>query len=105
LNLILNAQEAVGEEGRITIRTLAEGSTISLIVEDNGCGMDGTTTANLFRPFRTTKGRGLGIGLYQCKKIITAHQGVLEVESKIGRGSRFIVRLPAIQAERVEAHA
>jgi putative PEP-CTERM system histidine kinase len=105
LNLILNAQEAVGEGGRITIRTFLEGSTVSLIVEDNGCGMDRMTAAGLFRPFRTTKGRGLGIGLYQCKKIIAAHQGELEVDSEMGKGSRFIVRLPATQVERVEAHA
>jgi putative PEP-CTERM system histidine kinase len=105
LNLLLNAQEAVGEGGRITIRTLSEGSAVSLIVEDNGCGMDHRTAAGLFRPFRTTKGRGLGIGLYQCKKIIAAHHGELEVDSDLGKGSRFIVRLPATQAERVEAHA
>jgi putative PEP-CTERM system histidine kinase len=104
LNLILNAQEAVGEDGQITIRTVAEASTVSLIVEDNGCGMDRATTAALFRPFRTTKGRGLGIGLYQCKKIVSAHKGELEVDSEVGKGTRFIVRLPAAQVERVEAH-
>jgi signal transduction histidine kinase len=95
LNLILNAQEAVGPHGQITIRTEAESSEVRLVVEDNGCGMDRATIAGLFRPFRTTKGRGLGIGLYQCQKIIQAHHGVLEVESEVGKGSRFVIRLRA----------
>jgi signal transduction histidine kinase len=105
LNLILNAQEAIGEAGVITVRTISEGESVSLIVEDNGCGMDRSTAAGLFRPFHTTKGRGLGIGLYQCQKIIAAHEGQLEVDSELGKGSRFIVRLPAMEGERVEAHA
>jgi putative PEP-CTERM system histidine kinase len=105
LNLILNAQEAVDETGVITIRTTREGDSVTLIVEDNGCGMDQHTADGLFKPFRTTKGRGLGIGLYQCRKIVAAHQGELEVDSEVGKGSRFIVRLPAMEGEKVEAHA
>ncbi len=95
LNLVLNAREAVDPEGAITVRTTAEGETVRLVVEDNGCGMDRATVAKLFRPFRTAKGRGLGIGLYQCRKIVEAHQGVLEVDSEPRKGSRFTVRLPA----------
>lgn len=95
LNLILNAQEAVGPEGRITVRTEARGHEAWLVVEDNGCGMDSATMSQLFRPFRTTKGRGLGIGLYQCRKIMEAHRGVLEVESELGKGTRFLMRLQA----------
>jgi putative PEP-CTERM system histidine kinase len=105
LNLILNAQEAAGANGQVTIRTELLGEIVSLVVEDNGCGMDPTTAGGLFRPFRTTKGRGLGIGLFQCRKIIVAHHGELEVDSEVGKGSRFIIRLHALQEERVEAHA
>ena len=108
LNLILNAREAVDTEGSIVVRTDAEGDTVRLVVEDNGRGMDRATVAKLFRPFRTAKGRGLGIGLYQCRKIVEAHQGMLEVDSEPGKGSRFIVRLPALreekQKERVNVH-
>jgi hypothetical protein len=93
LNLILNAQDAVGPEGRIVLRTEPVGRSAQLIVEDNGCGMDHATMTELFRPFRTTKGRGLGIGLYQCRKILQAHGGVLEVESEKGKGTRFMIRL------------
>lgn len=100
LNLILNAQEAVGPDGQVTVHTDRDGQWATVTVEDNGCGMDRATMADLFRPFRTTKGRGFGIGLYQCRKIIEAHGGRLEVESEIGKGSRFLVRLRAIQEER-----
>jgi putative PEP-CTERM system histidine kinase len=93
LNLVLNAQDAVGPEGRIVLRTEPVGRAAQLIVEDNGCGMDHATMTELFRPFRTTKGRGLGIGLYQCRKILQAHGGVLEVESEKGKGTRFTIRL------------
>jgi signal transduction histidine kinase len=95
LNLILNAREAIGPDGQITVHTEADPQGARLVVEDNGCGMDHGSIAGLFRPFRTTKGRGLGIGLYQCKKIIHAHRGLLEVESEVGKGSRFVIRLRA----------
>jgi hypothetical protein len=49
----------------------------------------------LFQPFQTTKARGLGIGLYQCRQIIHAAGGSLTVESEAGKGSRFVVRLPS----------
>ncbi|MER3423814.1 MAG: hypothetical protein C4293_11875, partial [Nitrospiraceae bacterium] len=74
-----------------------------LVVEDNGCGIDSVTMSQLFRPFRTTKGRGFGIGLYQCRKIMEAHRGVLEVESEIGKGTRFLIRLRACK-ERGKNH-
>nr|MBI3613037.1 PEP-CTERM system histidine kinase PrsK [Nitrospirota bacterium] len=108
LNLVLNAREAVNPGGAITVRTEAEGDTVRLVVEDDGCGMDRATMAKLFRPFRTAKGRGLGIGLYQCRKIVEAHLGALKVESEQGKGSRFVVCLPVLHEEnteeRIKAH-
>jgi hypothetical protein len=108
LNLVLNAQEAVGPEGHITVHTESDGEYVMVSVEDNGCGMDRATVEGLFRPFHTLKGRGLGIGLYQCRKIVEAHKGTLTVESEPGKGSRFTVRLPRYreekQAERMAAH-
>ena len=102
LNLILNAQEAVGADGQITVRTATDRDFAVVTVEDNGCGMDRATMAGLFRPFRTTKGRGLGIGLYQCRKLIEAHGGTLDVESDIGKGSRFVIRLRRARAREGE---
>ena len=94
LNLILNAVESVGRDGAINIETRSEAGKASISVKDNGCGM--TTefmTEHLFKPFRTTKGKGLGIGLYQCKQIIEAHGGTITVASAPGQGTTFTITL------------
>jgi signal transduction histidine kinase len=54
---------------------------------------------HLFKPFRTTKEKGLGIGLYQCKQIVEAHGGSIEVKSEEGKGTEFAVFLPAAEGE------
>ncbi len=99
LNLVLNALDAVGQEGIIAIRTLAvNDDRVSIEVEDNGCGIPLEHLPKLFEPFFTTKpvGKGIGIGLSTCYHIIQAHGGEISVDSRCGRGSRFTVRLPAI---------
>jgi len=95
-NLVLNAYEATGETGRITVTTSRENGWVLLSVADNGSGMTPEFIANsLFRPFQTTKKNGLGIGLYQSKTIVEAHGGRIEVESDPGRGTTFRVLLPS----------
>ena len=49
---------------------------------------------HLFKPFQSTKNKGLGIGLFQCRTIIEAHKGKMDVQSKVGEGTTFILRLP-----------
>ena len=67
-------------------------------VSDNGCGMSGEFIENhLFRPFQTTKKKGLGIGLYQCKTIVEAHSGKLKVNSEEGKGTDFYMYLPKVR--------
>lgn len=96
LNLLLNAIEASPTNNRIEISTSAANGEVILKITDHGCGMSRDfIESSLFRPFRTTKPNGLGIGLFQCKKIIEAHQGRIEVESREGEGSTFRVILPA----------
>jgi len=64
-------------------------------VRDNGCGMSEEFIENsLFRPFQTTKKKGLGIGLFHCKMIVEAHRGKIEVNSIVGKGTEFRVILP-----------
>jgi signal transduction histidine kinase len=99
-NLLLNAQEATrsaagGSGGRIRLRTRHQGDWALLSVIDDGCGMTPDfLTRHLFQPFRSTKPGGLGIGLYQCRKIVTAHGGQITVESRAGKGTTVTISLP-----------
>jgi putative PEP-CTERM system histidine kinase len=103
LNLVLNALDAVGREGVVKVATGIDRETSYVTVTDNGCGMDGEfVRTHLFRPFRTTKDGGLGIGLYQCRQIAEAHGGDIIVDSAVGRGSAFTVRLPAAPTAKAE---
>jgi putative PEP-CTERM system histidine kinase len=95
VNLLLNANEAVGEHGKICLKTEQKGRWGVLSVSDNGCGISQEfMTRALFQPFQTTKSQGLGIGLFHSKMIVEAHQGRIEVESAEGKGSTFRVLLP-----------
>jgi putative PEP-CTERM system histidine kinase len=105
-NLIVNALEAMGKEGTLRVSTrfsengslTTAGETLQFVeveIADTGTGMgDNFVKHKLFRPFQTTKDKGLGIGLYQCKEAVEAHGGRIEVRSKEGQGSIFLIRLP-----------
>jgi putative PEP-CTERM system histidine kinase len=94
-NLVLNARDAVGANGVIHVRTQSQGTRVLLSVTDNGCGMTPAfLKESLFRPFQTTKKKGLGIGLFQCRAIVQAHGGGVHVESDVGKGTTFLVSLP-----------
>ncbi len=94
-NLLLNARDAVGEIGRIEVKTAESDGWVILSVRDNGCGMAPEFVRDfLFRPFQTTKKKGLGIGMFQTKMIVEAHRGHLRVQSELGKGTDFQVALP-----------
>jgi putative PEP-CTERM system histidine kinase len=94
-NLLLNAREALKESGQINISTSQQNGWVVTSVSDNGCGMSPEFVAHsLFRPFKTTKKGGIGIGMFQTKTIVEAHQGRIDVESQPGRGTTFKVFLP-----------
>jgi len=98
LNLLLNACDAVGEAGKIKVTAARRDAEAVLSVEDNGHGMPPAfVQGHLFKPFRTTKEKGLGIGLYQCKQIVEAHGGRIEVESREGEGTVFRVVVPSAE--------
>jgi PAS domain S-box-containing protein len=108
VNLVTNAAQAIGEEaGRIIVsvgRGSSDGSgengapSVCLSVADTGCGIDDATLDRLFEPFFTTKrvGEGTGLGLSVVHGIVTRHGGRIEVHSRPGHGSEFIVTLPAL---------
>jgi putative PEP-CTERM system histidine kinase len=94
-NLILNAKEAISMDGEIRVSTSPRDGWAMVSVSDNGCGMSKEfIEQSLFRPFKTTKKQGMGIGLFQSKMIVEAHNGRIEVESEEGRGTTFRVFLP-----------
>lgn len=96
LNILTNAYEAVKDEGRITVRGQMEDGAAAVTVSDNGNGITKEfMETSLFKPFKTTKKSGLGIGLFQCKTIVEAHGGKIEIESAEGNGASFKVILPA----------
>ena len=98
-NLVMNANEAVNGNGVIRVATMCEGNSVGFVVRDNGCGMtEEFIERSLFRPFQTTKKRGLGIGLFQSKLIVEAHRGTVEVTSAVGTGTEFRVMLPALSS-------
>lgn len=97
VNLLLNARDALKENGRIELSTSQQSGFSVISVSDNGCGMSAEfLSRSLFRPFKTTKKGGIGIGMFQSKAIIDAHGGKLDVESEPGRGTTFRIFLPTL---------
>jgi signal transduction histidine kinase len=102
VNLIVNAMQAMPDGGRLTISTRKRSSTVLLIVEDTGVGMDKETLKEIFTPFFTTKdvGLGTGLGLPVAHGIIAAHGGSIKIESKRGEGTKCQIQLPVKRRKR-----
>jgi two-component system, NtrC family, sensor kinase len=101
LNLFVNARDAVevlSEGRRIEITSRPAGGSVQVLVRDNGRGMAPAELAHIFEPFYTTKdpGKGTGLGLATCHRIIEQHNGQIEVISSPGEGATFVVHLPAL---------
>jgi len=99
LNLVTNALDACeGKEnrGEVIIRSSKpDGCAVEYQVRDNGCGMDEATKKKIFRSFFSTKGsKGTGLGLMITRKIVQEHGGIISMESEMGKGTRFTIKLP-----------
>jgi signal transduction histidine kinase len=102
LNLITNAAQAIEGQGTITIRTYKEPGNPDLAVvriADTGKGIPRENLGRIFEPFFTTKkvGEGTGLGLSISYKIIEKHNGSISVESEVGRGTEFTIKIPVVQ--------
>ena len=96
-NILKNALEAMPDGGLIAMSLASDDDTVSVRIADSGEGMSAERLAHLFEPYRTTKERGTGLGLMITKRIVNDHGGTIDVESEVGRGTAFTVRLPRIE--------
>ena len=105
VNLLVNARQATAEHGlvRITLQADSVNGEVVVTIRDSGTGISADVLPRIFDPYFTTKSGpdasgkgGTGIGLASCKEIIDLHQGRIRVESSVGKGTAFIIRLPAI---------
>ncbi|WP_461834187.1 PAS domain S-box protein [Desulfothermus sp.] len=113
-NLIINAKDAMESGGKITIRAenvtlkkdeikeLTPGEYVRISIKDEGPGIDEKMIPKIFEPYYSTKKGGTGLGLYVVKNIIKNHDGHIEVISKKGKGTEFILYFPAIKEETID---
>jgi len=96
INLVKNACDAMGQEGRLTIRTRLDGDSMCIEVEDTGPGIPEDIVDRIFYPFFTTKsaGKGTGLGLAVSSDIVQRCDGSMSVHSEVGQGTTFVVTLP-----------
>jgi signal transduction histidine kinase len=105
LNLLLNAQEAMPQGGEVTIQAAAAPGGVCLALIDTGRGMPPEVLAKVFRPFFSTRSGGTGLGLATTRKIVEAHGGAIDVQSEVGHGTKFTIRLPALSPDPAESGA
>ena len=105
LNVILNAKQAIGQEGDISIGIEESGGSIMVTVADTGCGIPSTMLESLFQPSQSSRPGGLGVGLYQCKQMVEAHRGTIEIRSQQGQGTQVRIELPLSEGQSPKAEA
>jgi len=99
LNLATNSQDAMPEGGVIRIKVYEEDGQCIIEFEDTGVGISQDKLSKIFEPFYTTKkpGKGTGLGLAMVELIINRHNGKIDVESEVGKGTKFTIKLPKLK--------
>ena len=96
LNIILNAIDAVGKYGEITIDHFQKNRGYKIVISDNGPGVNENIKQNLFEPFVTSKNGGTGLGLSITKKLLNSFNGEISLDESNSGGARFTIYLPEI---------
>jgi len=99
INLIQNATDAMPQGGTLTVSSRKSDGNVEITLTDTGSGMSKKIMENLWKPFQTTKAKGLGLGLAICKRIVDAHGGSVSVKSEVGKGTTFTMQLPLRRVE------
>ena len=94
MNLLLNAVEAMGHGGKLTVTTESADGCMRISIQDTGAGIAPENFALIFDTFFTTKKHGTGLGLAISRRVVEEHQGTIDVQSKLGHGSTFCISLP-----------
>jgi len=94
MNLVKNSLESMDDGGQLVVRTYTTPKSVALDLIDTGRGMDDNTALHMFDPFYTTKDGGSGLGLPTAQKIIEAHGGRINVQTELGRGTKFVLEFP-----------
>jgi signal transduction histidine kinase len=98
-NLIVNACQAMGEGGKLTISAKRQKELVAIAVIDTGAGITPENMQKLFEPLFTTKPKGIGLGLAVSRKLAEANEGRIEVQSELGKGSTFTLYVPVHRDE------
>jgi signal transduction histidine kinase len=96
INLITNAVQAMPDGGKLNLKVYRKNKPPTLVVslEDTGIGIPKTDRCKIFTPLFTTKAKGQGLGLSVCKRLVEACNGTISFESRVGKGSKFTIKLP-----------
>ncbi len=96
MNLLVNAAQAIEKQGEIHIATRQIGDQVDITISDTGQGIPKENLTRIFDPFFTTKpvGKGTGLGLNVTYNIVKKHEGVISVQSELGKGTTFSIRIP-----------
>ena len=110
LNVMLNAKQAIRDEGDIWIVLSQSNGTVIVTVEDTGCGIPPEKLRSLFHPVQSSRAGGLGVGLYQCYQIVKAHRGLIQIRSEVEQGTLVRIELPVsfsstVHSRDVTAHS
>ena len=98
MNMLVNAAHAIDKQGEIRVKTWAEGGLINIAISDSGSGISEENQKRIFEPFFTTKevGKGTGLGLSIAYDIIKKHNGMIKVDSEVGKGTTFTLSIPVV---------